>query len=205
MILPNDKVYHARKRRYGTVKSISLDSAIAEVEYAGGTESTRLDELERYSLVNVDGPIVNTMVYIAHALGPDGDQRRANQASAARWCAALAKRYRVSVAADWIILSSVWPETPELRALGIQLDLIQVSKCDEVWLCGPRVSEGMSIEGAHAAAVEAKPVRSFIGLNPDNLPNVLPEMLDFRGVIKQHLLDMGSNEPKPLGLDYSGH
>lgn len=186
MILPNDKVYHARKHRYGTVQSLSLDTGVAEVEYASGTEETRIDELERYSDVWAE-PMIDRMVYVAHPLGPDGDQRRANQASAAKWCAALAKRYRVSVAADWITLSSVWPETPELRALGIQLDLIQVGRCDEVWLCGPRVSEGMAIEGAHSAAVHAKPVRSFIGLDPDNLPNVLPEMLDFRGVIKDSL------------------
>lgn len=203
MILPGDKVYHARKHRYGNVQSVSLDSGTAEVEYQAGVETTRIDELERYSDVYVAEPMVDKMVYIAHPLGPDGEQRKANQYAASVWAAALAKHYRVSVACDWIVLSSIWSETAELRALGIQLDLIQVSRCDEVWLCGSRVSEGMSVEGAHAAAVEAKPVRSFIGLDPANLPRQLPEMLDFRNVVKAHLRGLG--EPQPLGLDYSGH
>jgi hypothetical protein len=203
MILPGDKVYNARRRRYGVVQSVNLDSVTANVDYNGHSEETRLSELERYSLVNVEGPLIDKMVYVAHPLGPDGPTRDANRKEAALWAAALARQYRVSVCADWIVLSGVWPETPELRTLGIGLDLIQVGRCDEVWITGPRVSEGMSIEGAHAAVVEAKPVRSFIGLDRDNLPINPPEMLDFRDVVKAHLRGLG--EPQPLGLDYSGH
>ncbi len=203
MILPGDKVYHARKHRYGTVKSVNLDSSIAEVEYLSGHEPTRLSELERFSVVNE--PVIDRMVYVAHPLGPDGPVRAANREAAAKWCGALAKHYRVSVCADWIVLSGVWNETPDLRTLWLTLDLIQVSRCDEIWLTGPRVSEGMSIEGAHAAVVAGKPVRSFIGLDPANLPDTLPEPLDFRTAVKEYLRDTFSNEPQPRGLDYSGH
>lgn len=203
MILPGDKVYHARKHRYGEVQSVSLDNGLAEVAYNAGIESTRVDELERYSDVYAPAPIIDRMIYVAHALGPDGEVRQANRYKAALWCAALAKHYRVSVCADWIVLSGVWSETPELRTLGLSLDLIQVARCDEVWLAGDRCSEGMSVEAAHMAAVCAKPVRSFIGLDPASLPNQLPEMLDFRPAVRDYLRTMG--QPQPSGLDYSGH
>jgi len=207
MLLPGDRVYHPKKALYGRITTVNIDSASAVVCFQcpeGPVNSDcLLADLERCD-PEIPGPIIDKMVYVAHPLGPMGEQREANRYQAGLWCAAFAKRYRVSVCADWIVLSGVWAETHELRTLGIQLDLIQVGRCDEIWLTGPKCSEGMSIEGAAAACVHAKPVRSFIGMDPSNLPVCLPETLDFRPVVRDYLRTLGAG-PQPLGLDYSGH
>jgi hypothetical protein len=54
--------------------------------------------------------------------------------------------------ADWILLSSTWDETPELRALGLEIDKALIDVCYGVILCGSRVSPGMAIERDHCIA-----------------------------------------------------
>lgn len=90
-------------------------------------------------------------MYIAHPLG-DGPDRAENIARAARWFAWAAMHPGVIPVAPWIILASVWDETPELRARGMLIDKQLIARCDEVWLCGPRISPGMRAEADHAAA-----------------------------------------------------
>ena len=90
------------------------------------------------------------VVYIAHPLGGGAD-REANRARAARWVA-WAGMQGVAPVADWIILSGQWDESPENRERGLRIDVALVSRCDEFWLCGDRVSHGMSIE-ANAATL----------------------------------------------------
>lgn len=87
------------------------------------------------------------LVYIAHPLsGPDHATNRAN---AAKWCA-WAARQGVSPIADWIILSGELAETPENRALGLDCDFAAIRRCNELWLVGGRVSEGMKLEADYA-------------------------------------------------------
>lgn len=85
------------------------------------------------------------LVYIAHPLGA-GPDRKANLQRAARWCAWAAVKRGVAPSASWIVLAGVLPETPENRALGLECDFAAVKRCDEVWLVGGRVSEGMALE-----------------------------------------------------------
>jgi hypothetical protein len=88
-------------------------------------------------------------IYVAHPLGA-GTDREQNRANAARWCGWIAKTFRVATVADWIVLSGVWDESPENRALGLEIDKALIERCDELWMVGGRVSEGMAIEAAHA-------------------------------------------------------
>lgn len=88
------------------------------------------------------------VVYLAHPLGagPDREQNRANASKWVAWAAAQG----VAPIADWIVLSGQWEESPELRAKGLAIDCRLVELCDEVWLCGGRVSPGMKLEADHA-------------------------------------------------------
>lgn len=89
-------------------------------------------------------------VYIAHPLGRDLD-REANRARASRWVG-YAGTLGFAPVADWIILSGQWPE--ERRELGLQIDFALIERCDELWLCGGRVSPGMRLEAEHARSLK---------------------------------------------------
>lgn len=91
-------------------------------------------------------------IYIAHPLGAGADRPR-NRMNAARWCASLAKLFEVATVADWVVLSGEWNETEENRNLGLRLDLTLVSRCDELWLCGGRISPGMRMEAERALSL----------------------------------------------------
>jgi hypothetical protein len=84
------------------------------------------------------------VVYIAHPLG-GGHDRNDNLIHAARWVAWAASQ-GVAPVADWITLAEQWDETPENRARGLAIDVALVARCDELWLCGHRISTGMRIE-----------------------------------------------------------
>jgi hypothetical protein len=87
--------------------------------------------------------------YIAHPLG-DGPDRERNRENASRWVAWIARTYNIAPVADWIVLSGQWAETPANRERGIEIDLELVERCDIIFLCGGRVSPGMTQELHHA-------------------------------------------------------
>lgn len=90
------------------------------------------------------------VVYLAAPLsGPTHEAIQGNRARAARWCA-WAVRQGVCPVAMWIVLTGELPETPENRALGLELDCEVVRRCDELWLVGGRVSSGMQEEALEA-------------------------------------------------------
>lgn len=88
------------------------------------------------------------VIYLGHPLGA-GPNRDVNIMNAVGWVA-WAARQGVAVVADWIILASQSEETPENRARGLEIDIELVSRCDEVWLVGGRVSPGMQMEADRA-------------------------------------------------------
>lgn len=90
-------------------------------------------------------------VYLAHALSaPTREGIEANRARAARWAAWILTTYRHAVIADWLWCTGVLEETSENRTLGLAMDVELVSRADEVWLVGARISEGMRIEATEA-------------------------------------------------------
>lgn len=104
-------------------------------------------------------------IYVAHPLGQGAD-REANRAHAARWVAWVAASQCCAPVADWIILSGEWSETAELRAAGIAIDKELIARCDEVWLVGGRISEGMRIEAEHAWSL-GKHVSDLTSFGPE--------------------------------------
>lgn len=102
------------------------------------------------------------VVYVAHPLG-FGDDRERNRVAAAYWCGWLADKFGIAPVADWIVLSSVWEE--DRREQGLAIDLALIARCDELWLVGGRVSQGMAIERAEAERL-GKPVVDLTHLGP---------------------------------------
>lgn len=109
------------------------------------------------------------LIYIAHPLGA-GAEREANRARAARWVD-WAARCGAAPVATWITLSGMWGE--DRRELGLAIDCALAERCDEVWLVGGRVSEGMRIEAA-AAERAGVTVRDLTCLGPEP-PPIYPE------------------------------
>ena len=79
------------------------------------------------------------VVYLAHPLGY-GDDRDANVPEAELWLE-WAARQGVAPVASWITLARFWG--PELREACIELNNAILRRCDQYWMCGARVSDGM--------------------------------------------------------------
>lgn len=114
------------------------------------------------------------VIYVAHPLG-HGEDRENNRRAAAEWAGWIAKTFEVAISADWIVLSGVWAE--DMRELGLATDMEMVSRADEVWQVGPRVSPGMALEGDHARRL-GKRVRDFTDLTSDEIACILSEEAD---------------------------
>ncbi len=118
-------------------------------------------------------------IYVAHPLNAPTEQgRNANRESAARWAAWLAYTFRVAVVCDWIVLSGVLTEE-QGREFGLEIDKALISRCDGVFLCGTRVSSGMTVESEHAKAIG---LSVFDGTDMPQLPAVIPYVM--RDVIR---------------------
>ncbi|HEX9772554.1 MAG TPA: DUF4406 domain-containing protein [Steroidobacteraceae bacterium] len=85
--------------------------------------------------------------YIAHQLGaPTVAEMEANRKNAELWLAWIAYHFDVAPVASWISLSRQWPESEKLRKRGLEIDCVLIRRCDEIWLVGGRISDGMRIE-----------------------------------------------------------
>lgn len=113
-------------------------------------------------------------VYLAHPVSaPTREGIEANRARAARWAAWILKTYRVAVIADWIWCTGELEETPENRTLGLAMDVELVGRADEVWMVGPRISQGMKLEAEEAFRL-GKMVFDLTGITGDNEPPPVP-------------------------------
>jgi hypothetical protein len=87
------------------------------------------------------------LVYIAHALSGDWE----GGVRAAKGYAYAAARAGYLPVVPYVLMDGILDDTdPEERALGMKLDIDQLRACDEIWLCGERVSAGMKAELAVA-------------------------------------------------------
>ena len=93
-------------------------------------------------------PSLIRVVYVAHPLG-SGTDRSLNIEHALDWLGHIGALGFAPVA-PWVSLAQRWGETPELRQRGLAIDFEVIARCDEVWLCGNRVSPGMQLEAEHA-------------------------------------------------------
>ena len=86
-------------------------------------------------------------VYIAHALSGDW----ARGVAAAKGYAYAAARAGYMPIVPYVLMDGILDDAdPSDRQLGIRLDIDQLRACDEIWLCGERVSPGMLTEAAVA-------------------------------------------------------
>ncbi len=91
------------------------------------------------------------VIYMAAALSPiDGETREGNIARAKKLYRDLCIDHEGLFLAGWILNCEVFDESPEARFLGMQRNLRTIELCDELWMVGPRVSNGMQEEAEHA-------------------------------------------------------
>lgn len=93
------------------------------------------------------------VIYLAHPLGaatPEGVE--ANKARARRWIRWVYDNFKdVAVVADWLITCDVLDDfNPEHRAHGMTMNAAIIPRCDEFWMVGGRVSNGMNDESGVA-------------------------------------------------------
>jgi hypothetical protein len=92
-------------------------------------------------------------VYLAHPLGaPTREGVEANKARARRWIRWVYDNFKdVAVVADWLITCDVLDDfNPEHRAHGMKMNKAIIPRCDEFWMFGGRVSNGMQDESITA-------------------------------------------------------
>lgn len=93
------------------------------------------------------------VIYLAAPAGaPTKTEHGRNIARAKRWLS-WAARQGYAVIADWIIYCEVWDDfNAEDRAQGLAHDDAMIRRCDEFWMVGGRISEGMARGKATAEA-----------------------------------------------------
>lgn len=92
-------------------------------------------------------------VYCAHQLSAlTREGITLNRQRAKHWAAWLWEQ-GFAVECSWIVCTELLEETPENRELGLKSDCEQVSRCDVMVLCGPRISSGMLREAGAAKLI----------------------------------------------------
>lgn len=119
------------------------------------------------------------VIYLAHPVGaatPEGVT--ANLARAKRWYRWIAKNFNVSVVADWITGCEVFDDANQAdRDHGLDMDIAAIERCDELWLVGGRISQGMGTERDAAEDFHLRIVDlTFLGEEPPDL--VSPEIMN---------------------------
>ena len=97
------------------------------------------------------------LVYIASPFA--GDTER-NTERARGYCRFAVSRRAIPLAPHLLYPQFMDDEDKEQREQGSRFALILLAKCDELWVFGDRISEGMSRETAKAKR-KGKPIRYF--------------------------------------------
>lgn len=88
-------------------------------------------------------------VFIAHPLGADTKEGiDENLRRAIRWYKWCCDQYpQYSFDGTWMLNCMVYDDTDEdARAMGMRRSLSILERCDELWICGGEVSNGMAAE-----------------------------------------------------------
>ncbi len=95
------------------------------------------------------------VVYIAHALRGDWGANLTR----ARAFVDLALENGYAPVAPYLMGATLRDDVPEERAAGLDWDAAVIERCDEVWVCGEVVSEGVRAEIGLAEALNIRVVR----------------------------------------------
>ena len=87
----------------------------------------------------------NKVVYICSKYSGDIEK---NSAAARDYCRMAVDMGYIPIAPH-LLFPQFMCEATE-RDLAISMDLVLLDKCDEIWVCGPELSKGMSIEVEYA-------------------------------------------------------
>jgi len=94
------------------------------------------------------------LIYIAHPVSPvEGETYEENLKGATEWLRWAILTKGVYAIAPYIgMCYALDEEDPMHRTMGIDIDLEVIGRCDQLWLCGPRVSSGMAVEASYAGS-----------------------------------------------------
>ena len=84
----------------------------------------------------------------------------ANLARVRSYCRMAVNRGFAPLATHLAVCSFLNDNNPDERALGLTVDAALMNVCDELWVFGDRISEGMAIE-LDAFRQTGKPIRRF--------------------------------------------
>lgn len=87
------------------------------------------------------------VVYVAHPIRGDVE---GNKEKARSWVLFITRQGYAAQAPYLIYLDVLDDDDLEDRKLGMTADMAILAKCDEVWLCGPTISDGMEAEADFA-------------------------------------------------------
>ena len=83
------------------------------------------------------------MIYVCSPLSGDVEQ---NQENARRYCRFVVDSGGIPVAPHIFLPQFMNDDDPAERDLALFMDIVFLSKCEELWVFGKRISHGMSIE-----------------------------------------------------------
>jgi hypothetical protein len=104
-----------------------------------------------------DKDAIGRVIYMAHPVNGDveGNLKRAKI-----WLKHLTEGNPwVAFIAQWIVECEIWDDSNAAdREIGLKRCLAAVERCDELWLVGTSMSNGMALEAAHAVECGIKVV-----------------------------------------------
>lgn len=92
-------------------------------------------------------------IYLAHPVrGATPEDVDANLEMAKAWVRAIEHRFMdIAIECSWIVECMIWDDSnEEERAAGMTRNKAHVERCDELWMVGDRISNGMIEEAIHA-------------------------------------------------------
>lgn len=103
------------------------------------------------------------LIYLAAPFSPQGAETEAsNLYRAKNIYETLSEQHKdCCFLAHWILNCEIFKDTPENRVLGMRRNFAVIERCDELWLCGPRVSSGM-VQEMNYAKRNGKPVINLV-------------------------------------------
>lgn len=107
-----------------------------------------------YPLVNRTKPKgYKPLVYIC---SPYRGDTESNTTAARKYCKFAVNNNAVPIAPHLLFPQFMNDENPKERKLAMKMNMLILDKCNEVWVCGDKISKGMKQEIKQAKRLEKK-------------------------------------------------